>query len=66
MVHYVLSGTDVDFPHQAYGTQLVLMGKVIAAADSGGTRSWRPPRAAGRRRREAVCILRRLTCGGRR
>ena len=34
MVHYVLSGTEVDFPHQAYGTQLVLMGKVIAAADS--------------------------------
>ena len=32
---YTLAGTPVDFPHAAYGTQLVLMAKVVTAADAG-------------------------------
>ena len=48
MVHYVLSGTEVDFPHPAYGTQLVLMGKVIAAADSGRHALLEAPTGSGK------------------
>ena len=48
MVHYVLSGTDVDFPHAAYGTQLVLMGKVIAAADQGRHALLEAPTGSGK------------------
>ena len=31
MPSYTLAGTPVDFPHPAYGTQLVFMAKVVTA-----------------------------------
>ena len=34
MPTYTVSGTPIDFPHPAYGTQLVLMGKVVSALDA--------------------------------
>lgn len=34
-MNYKIGGCDVKFPHQAYGTQLSFMSKVISALESG-------------------------------
>jgi len=45
---YTLAGTPVDFPHAAYGTQLVLMAKVVTAADAGAHALLEAPTGSGK------------------
>ena len=48
MPTYTVSGTPIDFPHPAYGTQLVLMGKVVAALDARAHARLEAPTGSGK------------------
>ena len=48
MANYKIGGCNVKFPHQAYGTQLSFMGKVIQALDQGHNALLEAPTGSGK------------------
>ena len=56
-MNYKIGGCDVRFPHQAYGTQLSFMSKVIQALEGGQNALLEAPTGNAERNARAQCCF---------